>query len=218
MKITLNKTQWQEIGKTAGWTKLTPAKWTPPTLICPANNCKVVGHITDEDATPYEWAAYLWDGSFLDAYDTKNEAMAECTKIAREFRKPTGSWHYVKSAASVTAGEGSALNGLSNRKARASVSSWINNHYPRGIYRDENWEPIHKFFKEIDESGVVYNLISAEYRHNEKGEPISKTWKFELPFVNDHNKPTIIYGVIIAMGAGSVARPLDAYDVTAYAF
>ena len=55
-----------------------------------------------------------------------------------------------------------------------------------------------------------------EYSKNESGIPSSKTWRFEIDFMNDKGRPTKLFGIIVASGAGSVKDPLDKYDITAY--
>ena len=58
---------------------------------------------------------------------------------------------------------------------------------------------------------------SGRYEHDAEGRMIRKTWKYEIPFVNQNGKPDQVYLAITAAGAGSVEDPLDVYDVTAYA-
>lgn len=96
MKIKLSKSQWQLVGKAAGWLKTSAKDWDDTVLVCPATKCRIVGHTPPYDNVPYEWAVYLWDGSFLDAYDTKEEAMRICTEVAVENGMRSGTWVYEK--------------------------------------------------------------------------------------------------------------------------
>jgi hypothetical protein len=44
--------------------------------------------------------------------------------------------------------------------------------------------------------------------------PQRKTWKFEIRFTNPKGKQNVMYGALVAAGAGSVKDPLDRYDIT----
>lgn len=84
----------------------------------------------------------------------------------------------------------------------------------KGFFTDEYWAPIQSFFEKLGELNIKYNLIKSEYHHNEQGEMSSKRWSLEFPFINHTGKEFIVYGTIVASGAGTIENPLGRYDVT----
>lgn len=82
----------------------------------------------------------------------------------------------------------------------------------KGFFNDEHWQPVHAAFKAIREEGFEVDLLDVRYGHDEQGEPNCKTWLFAV--ILETGKP--LYGVVNAHAAGSVACPLDRYDITAY--
>jgi hypothetical protein len=145
MKITLSKTQWQSIGKQAGW--------------------RISSTTTAEDTTPPEPVV--------------------------------------------------VLNGMTKQKAARLVNNILSSK-SKGLYSDSDWGGITNVFKALRANGIDYELKSNEYSKNESGIPSSKTWRFEIDFMNDKGRPTKLFGVIVAAGSGSVKDPLDKYDITAY--
>jgi len=117
---------------------------------------------------------------------------------------------------------GSALDGMSKQRAKTLLGK-IFGKYSKGLFSDDNWRPVHQIFKALENEGIDYVLTSAEYGTSSGGRgigvkmPDNKTWKFEIPFRNDRGKETVLYGIIIASGAGSIDDPLSKYDVVAYA-
>lgn len=80
-----------------------------------------------------------------------------------------------------------------------------------GIYTDEYWIPVHQIFNAISEKGWQVVISETKYNHNEDNQPISKTWKFTVI-----GEGFEIPCILTAHGAGSVADPLDRYDISAY--
>lgn len=85
---------------------------------------------------------------------------------------------------------------------------------PDGLFRDQSWEPVTKIFKVLKDNNIDYVLTKTEYGTNDQGIPNSKRWKLEVTFFNKNDRPQTLYGTIVAAGAGSVADPLDTYDVS----
>lgn len=109
----------------------------------------------------------------------------------------------------------SSLDGMKKDKARKRVNNLFSE-YTRGFFSDDYWRQVHKIFKVLDENDISYTLIKSFYDHDENGTPNSKTWVFEIRFLNEKNEPISLYGRVVASGAGSVKNPLDRYDVVAY--
>jgi hypothetical protein len=81
-----------------------------------------------------------------------------------------------------------------------------------GFHKDENWAPIHQIFLQLNKKEIDFILISANYENDNS----RKVWKIEFPFLNDKGKETILYGQVIASGAGMVSNPLEIYDIVGY--
>ncbi len=110
------------------------------------------------------------------------------------------------------------LDGMRKSKVVTVVNHLIDPH-TKGFFRDEFWTPIAAIRKELDRNGIEYTALpgTGTYSHNQEGKPISKSWKYEIEFVNDRGNLDAVYLHITASGAGSVADPMSVYDVVAYA-
>jgi len=107
------------------------------------------------------------------------------------------------------------IEGKSNRTAEARVNTALAG-FTKGIHSDRYWQPIHAAFQKLNAMGLEVNVSSAEYGgKGSNGMPAYKEWQFKIPFTNSNGRPTELWGRITAHGAGSVADPLDKYDVTA---
>lgn len=104
------------------------------------------------------------------------------------------------------------LDGMKKVKAARIVNDLMGR-YTKGFFSDEDWSPINKIWAAFREANIPYELKSANYRQREDGTPIAKVWKFEVKFLNENNKPAILYGYITASSAGSVSSPMDRYDL-----
>lgn len=83
----------------SGGTKESKVPSAPePVWHCKKNNCKVVGHLAQGEDKPYEYAAYMPDGSFLDAFNTLSEAIRACSDSARQLGYSTGIFQMEKKA------------------------------------------------------------------------------------------------------------------------
>lgn len=107
------------------------------------------------------------------------------------------------------------LNGMTIQAAKKFVNGLLSRH-TKGLFKDTSWEPIHKTFAELSRHGIELSKESNRYVTDEKGTPTSKRWEFQIEFVNQKGRDSVLYGVVVASGAGSVADPLDRYDVVAY--
>jgi hypothetical protein len=88
----------------------------------------------------------------------------------------------------------------------------------KGLFSDEGWEQVNKIWNVLDENGINWAMTNSQYAQDEEGNLIRKEWKFEIYFSNKNNKPTTLYGTIVAAGAGSVNDPLEKYDLVAMVF
>jgi hypothetical protein len=112
----------------------------------------------------------------------------------------------------VESDESSAIDGKSKQSAINAIYKVQGNTF-RGIFRDEYWTPVNKFFKDLSTAGINHYIDKTEYRKDENGTPNAKAWDLVFEFKNDKGKPAVIHGKIIAAGAGSQKDPLDAYDL-----
>ena len=68
----------------------------------------------------------------------------------------------------------------------------------------------------MDAAVINWVMTDNKYRHDERGRPSAKEWKFEVYFHDKNQRFKTLYGIVIAAGAGSVEDPLDRYDLVAY--
>jgi len=109
-----------------------------------------------------------------------------------------------------------AASPIDGKDKRAAVK-WLYNNVVKntgGFFKDDYWQPINKFFKDVRELGIDIELLDNKYHHNSEGVPNSKSWTFRIQFMTNKNTPGTINGVISAHGAGSIKDPLDRYDIT----
>jgi len=118
----------------------------------------------------------------------------------------------LKVAKSLVAGDGLALEGMSNEKARKVVGDLIRPH-TRGTFTDSYWEPVHAIWKTLSDSDINWKLMKADYSHGNEGETTGKDWKFEVYFTNKNGRFTTLYGNVRAAWCGSVANPSERYDL-----
>lgn len=108
-----------------------------------------------------------------------------------------------------------SLDGKTNRQAKILVNNLISN--SGGIYSDNAWEGVNAIWRKMKNAKINYELSEPpKYTNNESGSPISKRWNFTVKFKNAKGLDSILYGVIVASGAGTVEDPLSRYDVVAY--
>jgi hypothetical protein len=84
------------------------------------------------------------------------------------------------------------------------------------MFSDQSWEAVNKVWKILSAAAIDWHSVGSEYQKNDQGISIRKEWKFEIGFLNNNGRQTTLYGTVIASGAGSVADPLERYDIIAY--
>lgn len=111
----------------------------------------------------------------------------------------------------------SSLDGMKKPKAMRKVNEVLSRH-TKGFFRDEDWSNVKRaVWDELEREGITYSITSAEYQKDDRGVPVSKTWKLQIEWVNDRGQAQTMYGVVVAAGAGTVEDPMSRYDLTAYA-
>ena len=111
----------------------------------------------------------------------------------------------------------SMFDGFSNERARNNLNKHLHA-ASCGLFSDQSWEGVHNVFHKLEQLGVPVAIGCTEYLHDERGDATGKQWKFSTTFINGKGKETVLRGVLTAHAAGSVADPLDKYDISAYAF
>jgi hypothetical protein len=110
----------------------------------------------------------------------------------------------------------SPLDGMTKDKAKKYISQIFNTHNNKSRYHDESWAPVNQIFNEMSNKELDWNLIKAEYKKDGEGISKSKQWDFEVKFINNKDRETILYGHIVASGTGTVKDPLESYDLVTY--
>jgi hypothetical protein len=108
-----------------------------------------------------------------------------------------------------------SLDGMNRRQASRKVNEILSRH-TKGFFTDESWVPVNAIWKDLTDEGIDWTLENTKYDHDRDNVPTSKTWKFKVDFQNERGRPTTMYGVVVAAGAGSVQDPLSRYDLVAY--
>lgn len=104
-------------------------------------------------------------------------------------------------------------------KSKPSVVNWLRKSIDpivSGFFTDNSWAPIQNVREFMGKNNIDFSIISSEYKKYQDGSHLNdaKQWKFEIKFVNNKQKLSVINGIITAHGAGSVSDPLSRYDVT----
>lgn len=113
------------------------------------------------------------------------------------------------------------LDGKSKANAKNFVMSKTNK-FTKGFFSDEYWKPVNQVYKELTKlhinwvgTGATYEQERVELSDRSHASvPIRKIWTFEIKFRNNRDKPDVLFGRMVAAGAGPVESPLDRYDVT----
>jgi hypothetical protein len=195
MKITLSKIQWNQIGIQAGWVKKSNSEFTEYKFHSRGELHRNMLLDTLEEKYGVTFRDYTLSPTGIKANNPKTE------QILKNLFDTTP--------------EPVVLNGMTKPKAARIVNNILSSK-SKGLFSDTDWSGIANVFKALRANGINYELKSNEYSHNEAGIPSSKTWRFEIEFINDKGRPTTLYGVVVAAGSGSVKDPLDKYDITAY--
>lgn len=83
------------------------------------------------------------------------------------------------------------------------------------IYKDNSWQEIQKLMKSLSNILPNLNVIEAKYTHNDEGTSNGKKWFYVGAIEDNKKKKWAVMINVTAHGAGSVADPLDRYDITA---
>ena len=111
---------------------------------------------------------------------------------------------------------GNPLDGMRKQQAARKVNDILHRH-SKGFFTDSDWSGINRIWKDLDDEGIDYTINKSEYQKDSfSGMPTSKRWTFEVNFTNERNKPTKLYGNVVASGAGTVEDPLTRYDIICY--
>lgn len=132
--------------------------------------------------------------------------------------------HILLSEASTFPANWSSDNPLDG-KSKSNASNWVHskvNKFTRGKFSDEYWHPIQRIFKEFDNlrlnwtpGKTWYDEESVRLQDGSRTSvPVRKTFEFTIDFRNNRDKEDVLYGRMVAAGAGSVEEPLKSYDVT----
>jgi hypothetical protein len=109
-----------------------------------------------------------------------------------------------------------SLGGLDKRMGLRRINAVIARARLGGFFNDEHWTPVTRLWKMFADDGIPVNLIGSSYSKDDRGIPNAKTWKFSIEW-SRKDRPVVVYGQVVASGAGSWTDPLQTYDVVAYA-
>ena len=120
----------------------------------------------------------------------------------------------------------SSIDGMQRRKAVQYINKLIAP-IVKGLHRDNSWKPINKMFEALRDENVEYSITKTDYGVSPSWQQTwqgpawqipndYKRWDFEVEFVNENGKKSVLHGYATAMGAGSMSDPLEKYDVVAY--
>ena len=122
----------------------------------------------------------------------------------------------------------SILDGMRKQQAKNRVNKIMGDY--RGMFRDDNWQNVHKIFDRMLGAGLnlSYGPIN-DYRHSggyyrdDRGCIAGKEWEFTIDYLNEKERPTELKGVVIASYGGTVEQhdndyigPERPYDLCAY--
>lgn len=110
-------------------------------------------------------------------------------------------------------------------KSKSNAKNWVIgkvNKFTKGIFSDQYWAGQQRIYKELDYQGIRWVPTGAMYEHEtvtlpdgqRASVPYRKIWTFEIQFVNNKDKEDVLYGRIVAAGAGPIDDPLDKYDLS----
>jgi len=105
------------------------------------------------------------------------------------------------------------INGKSKQSARNYIYRIVGD-LTKGFFRDEDWSNVSAIWKRLDEHHIENNLVHTEYFKDDQGNLAGKTFKFEVPFVNNKGREDVLYGTLTAHFAGTVLDPTSVYDIS----
>ena len=99
-------------------------------------------------------------------------------------------------------------------KSKTGVKNYIYKYvekYTKGKFRDEDWSNVKAVFDKIHELGVNLNWYVENGGYSLDG--MSKTYKFDIDFINQYGKEIKLSGQLICCFCGTVEDPKSAYDM-----
>jgi len=106
------------------------------------------------------------------------------------------------------------LNGRTKQSARNYIYKLVGN-LTQGLFRDNDWRNVNAIWSAIDNAGIERYTTNTYYKKDEQsGELASKTWHFEIPFINKRGNEDKMLGTLNAHFAGSVQDPTESYDIS----
>ena len=103
---------------------------------------------------------------------------------------------------------------LSSLKSIQGIKNYIRNYVDdvtKGKFRDEDWSNVKRVFDRIKELGV--NLEWGVENGGYSLDGMSKTYKFNIDFINQYGKEIKLNGQLICCFCGTVEDPKSAYDM-----
>ena len=111
------------------------------------------------------------------------------------------------------ANQGSPLDGKSKQSARNHIYKLVGN-MTQGFFTDDNWSNVHNIWNTMDNNGIENYLTDNYYKKDDEGNLQSKTWHFEVPFINNRGNQDKLTGTLNAHFAGSIQDPTERYDIS----
>ena len=108
---------------------------------------------------------------------------------------------------------GNPLDGKSKQSARTYIYRVVGD-LTKGFFQDEDWSNVHKIWNALDNAGIENYLTDNYYKKDDNGNLQSKTWHFEVPFMNNRGNEDKLLGTLNAHFAGSIKDPTDRYDIS----
>jgi hypothetical protein len=103
---------------------------------------------------------------------------------------------------------------LSALKSKQGIKNYIYKNvekYTKGRFRDEDWSNVKIVFDKINELGVNLNWYVEDGGYSLDG--MSKTYKFDIDFINKYNQEIKLNGQLICSFCGTVEDPKSVYDM-----
>ena len=107
----------------------------------------------------------------------------------------------------------SPLDGRSKQSARNYIYKVVGG-LTQGFFVDEDWSNVRKIWAAMDTAGIENFLTDNYYKKDDDGNLQSKTWHFEVPFINNRGNEDKLTGTLNAHFAGSVQDPTERYDIS----
>ena len=99
-------------------------------------------------------------------------------------------------------------------KSKQGIKNYIHDYVydiTKGHFRDEDWSNVKKVFDRIKQLGVNLNWYVQNGGYSLDG--MSKTYKFDIDFINKDNKEIKLNGQLVCCFCGPVQDPKSVYDM-----